>query len=68
MTLHKLMEAACLQAFLLIFLVGIGAPQQTEIRHVPITPTSRTSGEEMYTTYCAVCHEIDGKGNGPLKP
>ena len=27
-------------------------------------PTSPASGEEMYNTYCAVCHSKDGKGNG----
>jgi mono/diheme cytochrome c family protein len=36
-----------------------------EIKHVPITPTSPASGQEMYKTYCAVCHGTDGKGNGP---
>ena len=36
-----------------------------EIKHVPITPTSPASGQEMYKSYCAVCHGIDGKGNGP---
>lgn len=36
-----------------------------EIKHVPIKPTSAASGEEMYKTYCAVCHGTDGKGNGP---
>ena len=36
-----------------------------EIKHVPITPVSPASGQEMYKTYCAVCHGTDGKGNGP---
>src|SRR5215469_12164508 len=63
MTLDK--GAGCLLALVFVFLVGICAPQQTEIRQVPIERTSRTSGEEMYTTYCAVCHGIGGKGNGP---
>lgn len=36
-----------------------------EIKHVPIKATSAASGEEMYKTYCAVCHGTDGKGNGP---
>jgi mono/diheme cytochrome c family protein len=38
---------------------------QTEIKHVPIKETSPASGAEMYKTYCAVCHGVDGKGNGP---
>ena len=65
MTLHKIMGAGCLLALLVVLLVGIGATQQTEIKHVPIQRTARTSGREMYQTYCAVCHGIDGKGHGP---
>ena len=42
-----------------------GASQQNEIRHVPVKATSPASGPEMYTSYCAVCHGLDGKGNGP---
>ena len=38
---------------------------KTEIKHVPITPTSPASGAEMYKTYCAVCHGLNGTGNGP---
>jgi mono/diheme cytochrome c family protein len=38
---------------------------QAEIKHVPIKQTSPASGTEMYKTYCAVCHGVDGQGNGP---
>jgi len=38
---------------------------KTEIKHVPIKQTSAASGAEMYKSYCAVCHGVDGKGNGP---
>jgi len=38
---------------------------QKEIKHVPIQQTSPASGEEMYKSYCAVCHGANGKGNGP---
>lgn len=38
---------------------------QTVIKKVPIKQTSPASGHEMYTTYCAVCHGVDGKGAGP---
>jgi mono/diheme cytochrome c family protein len=36
-----------------------------EIKHVPLKPTSAASGQEMYKSYCAVCHGTDAKGNGP---
>lgn len=38
------------------------------IQNVPIQRTEATSGAEMFTTYCAVCHGKDGKGNGPAAP
>ena len=31
----------------------------------PPEETSPASGKQMYTTYCAVCHGADGRGNGP---
>ena len=44
-----------------------GAQEQTKkvVKHVPIKATSAASGEDMYNTYCAVCHGKDGKGQGP---
>ena len=39
--------------------------QEKEINRVPVQPTSMTSGQEMFKTYCATCHGPDGKGNGP---
>jgi len=50
---------------LMVCLAVFGASEQKEIRHVPVKPTSLASGPEMYTAYCAVCHGIDGRGNGP---
>lgn len=38
---------------------------QKEIKHVPVKPTSAASGQDMYKSYCAVCHGVDGTGNGP---
>jgi mono/diheme cytochrome c family protein len=43
----------------------LGVAQQKEIKHVPVKPISPASGPEMYKAYCAVCHGMTGKGNGP---
>jgi mono/diheme cytochrome c family protein len=33
---------------------------------VPVDKTPADSGKQMYTSYCASCHGVDGKGNGPV--
>jgi mono/diheme cytochrome c family protein len=56
---------------LIVLTCMVAAQEQTRdqtkktIHHVPIKPTSPASGKEMYTSYCAVCHGMDGKGGGP---
>ena len=32
---------------------------------IAVKKTAATSGQQMYTSYCAPCHGTDGKGNGP---
>jgi mono/diheme cytochrome c family protein len=41
------------------------AQTNTQIKEVPMQETSPASGKQMYATYCAVCHGVDGRGNGP---
>jgi mono/diheme cytochrome c family protein len=52
---------------LLVLALAVGAQEEPKktIKHVPIKPTSAASGQEMYKSYCAVCHGVDGKGAGP---
>jgi len=58
---------------LAVVLVAISAvvvaqtPAQTSptVKHVPIANTASNSGQEMFNSYCAVCHGKDAKGNGP---
>ena len=51
------------------FAVLLGAlalhAQDKEIRKVPVQPTSMSSGQDMFKTYCATCHGPGGKGDGP---
>ena len=39
--------------------------QKPEVKQTPIKQTSPASGKEMFGQYCAPCHGVDGKGNGP---
>ncbi len=47
-----------------LLLVGMLAGQ-VQIKRTPIPATKASDGAEMYRTYCASCHGIDGKGSGP---
>jgi mono/diheme cytochrome c family protein len=39
--------------------------QKPVVKQTPIKQTSAVSGKEMFKEYCAPCHGVDGKGNGP---
>jgi len=41
------------------------AAQQPTIKRAPAQRTSAASGQEMFDSYCAVCHGKAGAGNGP---
>lgn len=58
----------------LSFVVAAQAPKASStndstaapaIRHVTAPQTSPTSGEANYVAYCAACHGVKGKGDGP---
>ena len=44
------------------------AQEKPAIKHAPTPNVDPASGREMYQTYCAVCHGVDGKGKGPAAP
>ncbi len=44
------------------------AAAQTTIKKVPAPYTPPESGQQMYAAYCASCHGVDAKGNGPAAP
>ena len=55
---------------IIVALVGLmlsagAAGAQTKIEKGPIKNTAASDAATMFTTYCAVCHGKDGKGDGP---
>ncbi|HWA94704.1 MAG TPA: c-type cytochrome [Terracidiphilus sp.] len=48
-----------------IAILGI-AQQPKDKVIIPVHPTSATNGKQMYANYCASCHGMDGKGQGPV--
>lgn len=56
--------------FLLVVLLLCGLAmsygQQTKGKMViPVKQTDPTNGKQMFANYCAPCHGLDGRGNGP---
>jgi mono/diheme cytochrome c family protein len=48
---------------------GAAAPAAKTIKNpVASTPASITAGAAAYKKYCAFCHGLTGKGDGPLAP
>ena len=46
-----------------------GTPAARAIKNpVKSTPASITAGAAAYKKYCAFCHGVGGKGDGPLAP
>ena len=64
------MRRTALLALLLVVVVGLStvafAEKQLQRTNAPYT--SPTSGDEMYTAYCASCHGAQAKGDGPAAP
>lgn len=61
-------RSAVLLTALLLLSTTVAMAQEgkkTIKRGVPTPVTSAASGEEMFNTYCAVCHGKGGKGDGP---
>ena len=49
---------------LLIPIAAWAAEDKAQPRKIELTYS--LSGPEMYKTFCAPCHGVDGKGNGPV--
>jgi mono/diheme cytochrome c family protein len=57
-------------ALILLFLTAAFAQtaSKPKVQNVPAKYTSAASGKEMFNSYCASCHGITGKGDGPAAP
>ncbi len=56
-------------ALSLVVAAGVAGAAQSQSQSkvvIPVQKTSPTDGKVMYQNYCAPCHGVDGKGNGPV--
>jgi mono/diheme cytochrome c family protein len=53
---------------LLMAFAILAVAQKPVVKSAPAPQTSPASGKEMYFNYCASCHGVTGRGNGPAAP
>jgi len=42
------------------------ASQNNPTLLIPVVKTGPVNGKQMFNSYCAPCHGVDGRGNGPV--
>jgi mono/diheme cytochrome c family protein len=64
-----MLKRLLITAFAATLAVGMASADQSNGKlTIPVTKTTPTSGKQMYVNYCAPCHGVDGRGNGPAAP
>ena len=54
-------------ASIALLAAGISYADQSNAKvTIPVSKTAVTNGKQMYTNYCAPCHGVDGRGQGPV--
>ncbi len=48
-----------------LLVATVGWAQEKTVKKVPIVQSNSTSGKQMFGDYCAPCHGLSGKGDGP---
>ena len=51
---------------LVMLLTALLPGQKRATQQIQLPPASPNSGPQMFRAYCADCHGVDGKGNGPV--
>lgn len=46
--------------------VGLGYASESNSKVNIVSNQPASSGKQMYMSYCASCHGVDGRGNGPV--
>ncbi len=54
-------------AFAATLAAGMSYADQSNAKiTIPVNKTSSWNGKQMYVNYCAPCHGVDGRGQGPV--
>ena len=52
--------------FVLVLLVSVAVSASAQIRSQPQPPIRPVDGPSIFRNYCAACHGLDGRGQGPV--
>ncbi len=52
-------------ACVMCLLTAAIASAQPQVKKEPIKPVAASDAKAMFSSYCASCHGMEGKGNGP---
>ena len=64
--MKKLSLLLCfVSAILSLLVLSLRAQQKPEVKTAPVPFSKPESGAVMYKDYCAACHGLTGKGDGP---
>jgi mono/diheme cytochrome c family protein len=60
-----MLKALLVTATVGLLAVSLSSADQNRKIVIPAKRTAANNGQQMYTSYCAPCHGVDGKGRGP---
>ena len=66
--MRKFVSLSLLTAVTSTAMVAFAQQGTLKVHPVHIRETSAASGRQMYVSYCASCHGMNGTGNGPASP
>ena len=59
------MSKAVWAATVTALLLAVGVHTQAQVKREPIKPIDTVSGPATFKAYCAQCHGVSGRGDGP---
>ena len=61
-----MLKSLLVTAFAALLAVSLSFADQSQSKLIiPVNKTAPNDGKQMYTSYCAPCHGVDGRGHGP---
>jgi mono/diheme cytochrome c family protein len=63
---EMMLQRIVLTTMFAAFAAGVGHAQSNASTPTTLQQTAATNGKQMYVSYCASCHGVDGRATAPL--